>query len=473
MHKESTSSSIPIWLAQTRRRVFCSSYNQDKSISTFLGRPIRITSRHTDIQLPLDLRDDELTGDPEALATAISRLDPAGWNTNTQHLRASWIRLRHISSRLREEILDLSSSTTPLTPATEHALLDISSRIRSSWASVPAHMRYWPTCWDEALPSSVCLMLVVIHLTHWYNEFMIQKLLSSNTPLVVSNPAMLSVSMDLLSGVLALGAIRDRTYDIHRDLLNCILMFGIPSASVLATALKAHSNPQNATSSSLSSSSSSPTTTTTTTSTTTVPTPSAFPAGIKKAPIIRALSVLISHLDAAAHLENSGARVGEANYALCRRASRIFARVIEHVLDPPETTATATTSSTPATATATTARNGRSRAGGVQDRDQDGAVHGDGDRHGHGHAVSNGPGNAQAEFDLEAELGFDGMGLGLDLFGMPGLEGLEGFEFGAAMGVGVGVGVGDGAVGAGLGSGGGSGGVLGGGGGVEWGAWTL
>ncbi|KAF2633031.1 hypothetical protein BU25DRAFT_358017 [Macroventuria anomochaeta] len=345
MHKESASIDIPIWLTETRRRIFCSSYNQDKSISTFLGRPIRISKRHTDIKLPLDLRDDELTGDPTELKAAIQRLDANGWNTKGQHLRASWIRLRHMASRLREEILDFSLST--IDAKVERDLLDISARIRTSWDSIPSHMRYWKTCWDESYPSSVCLMLVVIHLTHWYNEFMVQKLLDY-TPLT-SNAAMLRVSVDILSNVLALGAIHDRTYDAHRDLLNCILLFGIPSASVLATALRQQQQ-----------------------------TSQPFPPGISRAEIVRMLSVLISHLDASAHLENSGARAGEANYNLCRKASRIFTRVIDQVLDPKQSEVTATNS--------------------------DGL-----------------------------DLGIEGE-MGLDLFGVPGLDGFEGMEFAGLVG---------------------------------------
>ncbi|KAJ4983250.1 fungal specific transcription factor [Stagonosporopsis vannaccii] len=345
MHKESASVDIPIWLTETRRRIFCSSYNQDKSISTFLGRPIRISKRHTDIKMPLDLRDDEITGDPAELEAAINRLDAGGWNTRGQHLRASWIRLRHIASRLREEILDFSLTT--IDASVERDLLDISTRIRTSWANLPSHMRYWKTCWDESYPSSVCLMLVVIHLTHWYNEFMIQKLLDY-TPLT-SNAAMLRVSVDLLSNVLALGAIRDRTYDVHRDLLNCILLYGIPSASVLATALRQQAQ-----------------------------TAAPFPAGISRAEIVRMLSVLISHLDASAHLENSGARAGEANYNLCRKASKIFTRVIDQVLDPKLSEVT----------------------------------------------PSNSEGN---EAGIEGEMG-------LDLFGVPGLDGFEGMEFAGMVG---------------------------------------
>jgi hypothetical protein len=91
IHKQSTSANIPTWLAETRRRLFCSSYNQDKFISTFVGRPIRISKRHTDVSLPLDLSDEETTGDTAVLNQAIKALDNDGWNTKGRWLRASWI----------------------------------------------------------------------------------------------------------------------------------------------------------------------------------------------------------------------------------------------------------------------------------------------------------------------------------------------------------------------------------------------
>lgn len=91
IHQDKKCAHAPIWLRETRRRIFCSSYNQDKSISTFLGRPIRISKRHTDISLPLDLSDDVTTGDKAALDLAIQTLDSEGWNTKGRWLRASWI----------------------------------------------------------------------------------------------------------------------------------------------------------------------------------------------------------------------------------------------------------------------------------------------------------------------------------------------------------------------------------------------
>ncbi|KAI4937495.1 uncharacterized protein J4E92_002226 [Alternaria infectoria] len=275
IHQEKKCAHAPKWLTETRRRVFCSAYNQDKSISTFLGRPIRISKRHTDIELPLDLADNEVTGDQATLESAIAALD-------------------------EDEILEFS--LVKIDANAEAQLLDISERVRTSWETLPKHMRYWKTCWEDDVPTVICLMLSIIHLTHWYNEFMIQKLLDYS-PLTL-NTALLRVSVDLLCNTLTLGRIRDRSYDVQRDMLNALLLFGVPAASVLATALREQHR-----------------------------TGQQFPAEISRAEIIRMLSVLISHLDSAAHMENSGARHGEANYNLFRKASKIFTKVIDTVLD--------------------------------------------------------------------------------------------------------------------------------------------
>lgn len=147
-------------------------------------------------------------------------------------------------------------------------------------------------------------MLVVVHQTHWYNEFMVRKLLDQKQPLT-SNLELLLVSTWLLSSTLTIGTIRDRTYDIHKDFLIQVILFGIPSASVLATALQEQQR-----------------------------TGQPFPPSISRAEIIRMLSVLISHLDAAAHLDSSSARPGEANYNLCKKACKAFTKIVDNILDP-------------------------------------------------------------------------------------------------------------------------------------------
>jgi hypothetical protein len=163
MHKESKGSNLPVFLLETRRRIFCAAYNNDKVLSTFLGRPPRLSKRHTDIKLPLDLSDPELTADEATLDLSIGNLDADGWNTKGEYYRATWIRLRYISSGLREEVLDFALSK--IDANVERQLLDISRRIHETWETLPSHCRYWPTCWDDGLMTGDCLMLVVVYLS--------------------------------------------------------------------------------------------------------------------------------------------------------------------------------------------------------------------------------------------------------------------------------------------------------------------
>jgi hypothetical protein len=52
---------------------------------------MRISKRHTDISMPLDLSDEETIGDHDVVNQAIQALDKDGWNTKGRWLRASWI----------------------------------------------------------------------------------------------------------------------------------------------------------------------------------------------------------------------------------------------------------------------------------------------------------------------------------------------------------------------------------------------
>ncbi|KAJ4290607.1 hypothetical protein N0V90_010825 [Kalmusia sp. IMI 367209] len=302
LHRELTAPNLPIWFLETRRRVFSACFMQDKTLSTFLGRPIRLSKRHTDMKMPLDLDDVDIMADESTLKAAIAALDENGWNTERRYLRTSWNRMRYISATYREEILDVALSK--IDQSVERQLLDISRRIQESWDAFPQHLRYWPNCWDENITPYVCLMLVIVHQTHWYNEFIVRKLLDQGQPLT-SNIELLRVSTSLLSTTLMLGTIRDRLYDIHKEFLIEVILCGIPCASVLATALQEQQR-----------------------------TGQPFPPSISRAETIRMLSVLISHLDAAAHLDSSSARPGEANYNLCKKACKAFTKIVDHVLDP-------------------------------------------------------------------------------------------------------------------------------------------
>ncbi|KAJ5766641.1 uncharacterized protein N7511_004257 [Penicillium nucicola] len=315
LHRDTkTSPELPEFLLETRRRHFTAAYQLDKSIATFLGRPPRIPWRYADCRMPLDISDEALATDNMVLDYSHDYIDSNGWSLHGVVQRSSWMRARFIVSTFRDEILEVS--LRKLSPDMEEMLDDISQRCHLAWESLPIHLRYTPQCWNNSVPVAVCLMLIISYLAYLYNDFLIQRLIAGkNNPR--GNTALLSVSADILSTVLILGTQREQMVDIRPDftwtvpfpqliqtrvlthyLYLQVLLYGFPSASLLIKALQHQKR-----------------------------TGEPFLYNGSRSALIRNLSVFISHLESIARPDN-------ANYALFQRASQVFSKIIDEILEP-------------------------------------------------------------------------------------------------------------------------------------------
>lgn len=107
LHQE-PKSDLPFFLAEFHRKTFWFAYMSDKNFATFFGRPPMINGKFCSCNMPLDLDDSQLAMEGEALSRALNELDDKGWNLHSVVGRASWLRVSVISTKLREEILELS-----------------------------------------------------------------------------------------------------------------------------------------------------------------------------------------------------------------------------------------------------------------------------------------------------------------------------------------------------------------------------
>ncbi|KAJ5555325.1 hypothetical protein N7461_003795 [Penicillium sp. DV-2018c] len=296
LHRDiKTSNDLPEFLLESRRRQFAAAYQLDKSIATFLGRPPRIPWRYADCRMPLDISDEALATDGMTLNYSPNDIDENGWSVHGVVQRSSWIRVRFIISTFRDEILEVSLQS--VTPQLETMLEDISRRCYIAWESLPRCLRYSPECWDRNLPVAVCLMMIVSYLAYLYNDFLIQRLLAGkNNPR--GNTALISVSARILSTVLKLGTQREQMVDLRPDFTWTVLLYGFPSASLLIKALQHQKR-----------------------------TGEPFLYDESRSALIRNLSVFISHLESIVRPDN-------ANYALFQRASQVFSKIIDEVLEP-------------------------------------------------------------------------------------------------------------------------------------------
>lgn len=101
-------STLPFFLVELRRRSFANSYSSDKALSTFFGRPPRISMRYCSVKAPYDLTDEELIAPVELRDRAIARLDKDGWNTDGKLGRQTWARVKLLVNSIREDTLELS-----------------------------------------------------------------------------------------------------------------------------------------------------------------------------------------------------------------------------------------------------------------------------------------------------------------------------------------------------------------------------
>ena len=109
LHQEiKTSPDVPFWLAEIRKRCFATVYAVDKLMATFVGRPPRISRRYCSIQVPLDIEVADLALSDEDLNLKLSQLDADGWYHDGTMRRSAYMRTFLVTSRIREDILEIS-----------------------------------------------------------------------------------------------------------------------------------------------------------------------------------------------------------------------------------------------------------------------------------------------------------------------------------------------------------------------------
>ncbi|EAW20247.1 putative C6 transcription factor [Aspergillus fischeri NRRL 181] len=286
---------MPFFLVELRKRLMASAYIMDKQLATFLGRPPQIIWRYCDVQLPLDLRYDEILADPATRDAAVNRLDANGWNSQGIIQTAQWMRVSLLVGSIREQILELSLSRCVDDLARKaKQVSDISCK---TWDELPGFLRWRP---GSASSEDSGSLLIPLYLDFLYNDFLLSRLLvrrsqTESDALINVSQTILGTALDLIGREIASGT---GTYNIGWNASS----FGIPAAGVLAIELLCQSDGSSRS------------------------TPSMF----RRPETIQNLSVFASYLQYVV-LPHEG------NYEICQRARRILCRILNQALsvNPP------------------------------------------------------------------------------------------------------------------------------------------
>lgn len=233
-HQEDKSMDIPFWLREVRRRTLGSAYALDKSLCMFLGRPPRIARRYCKIEIPLDLQDNELTLEREALQQVLANLAPDGWSKRSRESVGSenWTRPFIINALLREELLEMCLG--PPQDDLRDKALDLIHRINQTHHNMPQSLSIPPCQWSsmEVQPSWCAINFF---LEYKYNEFLIRRTLVRH---LKDQPfELLALAHTILTAVVEVRNIRSIPSSRLASMQWVAVLYGLPPASVLALEL--------------------------------------------------------------------------------------------------------------------------------------------------------------------------------------------------------------------------------------------
>ncbi|KAF7593691.1 hypothetical protein BBP40_010983 [Aspergillus hancockii] len=141
-----------------RRALFSALYSIDKWLSTAHGRPPMTALHFCQPALPLEVEEELLL--EQGTAAFSNRLDSSGWSLSESYGPASWIRVRFLISKFREQLQRMLLAAGRIVLRT----------ISAEWQTLPKHMKY-PNAALETCTDRQRLMLASVYLDYPFIEF--------------------------------------------------------------------------------------------------------------------------------------------------------------------------------------------------------------------------------------------------------------------------------------------------------------
>ncbi|ETS88158.1 hypothetical protein PFICI_01986 [Pestalotiopsis fici W106-1] len=224
----------PYYQCELRRRYAAQIFSMDKTTSTLLGRPPRISGAHYAITMPADVDDNVLLLDDIELQTTLSSADSNGWNLDRKFRGATWRRLKFIISQFREEVLEICLGVRH-TEDIESSIYDLLTRHQYVWDQVPPELKYNEVTGSQHIDPPQRYVLMTTYMDQNYNHFLLYRKLAKESRRMPE--PLYRISRSLLATTLQVTSLSDQVYSMQRDMSWFILYYGLPAASILAVGL--------------------------------------------------------------------------------------------------------------------------------------------------------------------------------------------------------------------------------------------
>ncbi|KAI1631806.1 hypothetical protein F4809DRAFT_630663 [Biscogniauxia mediterranea] len=222
---------MPMFIEETRKRILVQTYSADISISSFLGRPPRLSYRYCNLVPPLDISEKQLLLNKHEI---VSSLDANGFNTSGNITRATWMRAWLGFAPRREDVLDLSLGQYTREEIIHRAEL-IQKRSEEYWASLPPFLRkIRDGNTDEGTPLQTLFQSIILQ-GFRANELLLQRVLIRKAG--ASSDKLICTASLIFQDILQLSRRHEVSSIFQNDISALLAIQGLRSAAVIAVEL--------------------------------------------------------------------------------------------------------------------------------------------------------------------------------------------------------------------------------------------
>ncbi|KAI0427257.1 hypothetical protein F5Y09DRAFT_316869 [Xylaria sp. FL1042] len=232
---------MPFFLEQIRTRMVAEAYSTDIGISSYLGRPPRLSYRYCNLIPPMDIPDTQLIASGDEIARIIASLDQNGFGTSDKVSRATFMKAWLGFAPRREEVLDLALGRYSREEILRRAE-EIQKKSNDYWENLPPFIRkmandsrdYGESGLSKRRPIET-LLKISLNQGFRANELLLQRVLIRKTG--ASWDKLVEAASSIFQDILQITKRHDLASILQSNMSSLLAVSGLRSASVIAVEL--------------------------------------------------------------------------------------------------------------------------------------------------------------------------------------------------------------------------------------------
>ncbi|KAI9148435.1 hypothetical protein HJFPF1_12267 [Paramyrothecium foliicola] len=174
--EQETSSYVPTFTSELRRRLCANVFNIDKAFLGLQGRPPLLCHRYVSTSPPLDMPDEAFLGDIESFRASVSEMDELGWNMTGVMSAVTVARGRTVLACVRDELIGMALANKKHISIED--ILSIKKKAREAIDELPQCLMYREgDIHDYSIRYDLVYACLYIRLEYLQNLFIVERLL--------------------------------------------------------------------------------------------------------------------------------------------------------------------------------------------------------------------------------------------------------------------------------------------------------